>query len=246
MEGKGIVKRYLKMALKKIQYGRIIAANILIISCITHLVQLAIVGFEWHDIAAAVIGGLYGVLGILLLLYKDYKLLTFIGIVYPFIGGTLGFVRLITIEIGQNGTINWFIVWHLIADGIIVPTLFYYYISFTNLNRKDKLSFLTVILLSIIGILHILQIYYEITLENIMQAIFGILYIEFALLLQFKDDRKEFQIAAIYLTIIGAIFGLFLFYFIFNPFLIFFVIIDIIIVYLRIIIYKKYYKVSGK
>lgn len=230
------------MKLKSLQNLRILAGLVLISSCITHLVQLMIVGFEWHDIAAAVIGGLYGVLGILLLIYKDNKTLTFIGIVFPFIGGTLGFVRLITIEIGQVGTINWFIVWHIIADGIIVPSLFYYYISFTQMNRMGKLSFFTVILFCITGIMQILQLYYAISLENIVQAIFGILYIEIALLLQFNDDIKEVQGIAIVLPVIRAILGLFLSYLIFNPFLIFFLIVDIIIIHLRIYIYQKYYR----
>jgi len=230
------------MELKSLQNLRILAGVVLISSCITHLVQLAIVGFEWHDIAAAVIGGLYGLLGGLLLIYQNKKLLTFIGIIFPFIGGTLGFVRLVSIEIGQTGAINWFIVWHLIADGIIVPSLFYYYISFTKMNRKEKLSFFTVVLLCITGIMHILQIYYGVSLENIGQAIFGILYIILGILLHFKDEVKIVHVIAIDLPIIGAILGLILFFFVYNPFLIFFLIVDILVIYLRIHIYQTYYR----
>jgi hypothetical protein len=231
------------MEAKTTQKLRYLAGIVLIISSITHLVQLALVGFEWHDIAAATIGGLYGLLGILLLLIEDNKPLTFTGIVFPFIGGTLGFVRLISIEIGVHGTINWFIVWHLIADAIIVPSLFCYYISFTDMNRKEKLSFLSVVLLFIMGIMHILQIYYGVYLENIGLTIFGILYITFAVLLQSKNDIKMFNEVAILLLLIGAILDLVLFYYIvLNPFLIFFLTVDLIIVYLLFHINQTYYK----
>lgn len=230
------------MEAKTIQKLRHLAGIVLIISSITHLLQLAVVGFEWDDIAAAIIGGLYGLLGILLLIFKDNKPLTFTGIVFPFIGGTLGFVRLVSIEIGLHGTINWFIVWHLIADAIIVPSLFYYYISFTEMDKKQKISFFTIVLLCITGIMHILQVYYGVSFENIGQAVFGSIYLLIGVLLTIKEDVKSVHVVAIDVPIIGAILGLILFFIIYNPFLIFFVIVDIIIVYMRIFIYQTYYK----
>lgn len=229
------------MELRNYQNLRIIAGVVLIASAITHILQLLVVGFEWHDIAAAVVGGLYGVLGILILIYKENKPLTFIGIIYPFIGGTLGLVRLISIEIGQYGTINWFIVWHLIADVIVVPSLFLYYISFTEMDKKNKLSFLSIVMFFITALIHILQLYYGVNLENIGQAIFGFIYIGIGILLWAKDEIKLVHILAIGIPIIGGILGLILFFFTFSPFLIFFLIVDIIIVYLRIHIYRTYY-----
>ncbi|TXT59373.1 MAG: conserved membrane protein of unknown function [Promethearchaeota archaeon] len=229
------------MELKNYQKLRIIAGILLIASAITHLGQLIVVGFEWHDLAAAIIGGLYGVLGILLLLYKENRPLTFIGIIYPFIGGTLGLVRLISIEIAQNGTINWFIVWHLIVDIIVVPSLFLYYISFTGMNGQNQLSFLTIVMFFITALIHILQIYYGINLENIGTTIFGFIYIGIAVLVWTKEESKRVHILAIDIPIIGGIIGLILFFFTYNPFLIFFLIVDILIVYLRIHIYKTYY-----
>jgi len=220
---------------------RIIAALLLIASAITHILQILIVGFEWHDIAAAIVGGLYGVLGILLLLFKENRPLSFIGIIYPFVGGTLGLVRLISIEILQNGTVNWFIVWHLVVDIIVVPSLFIYYISFTQMDRKNRLSFLTIVMLFISGVIHILQVYYGFNIQNIGQALFGVIYIGIGILLWTKEDIKKVHVIAIDVPIIGGILGLILFFFTFSPFLIFFLILDIIIVYLRINIYKTYY-----
>ena len=106
---------------------RNLAGVLLIASAITHVLQLFFVGFEWHDISAAIVGSLYGILGVLLLILKENKILLLICIIYPIIGGTLGLIRLITIEIGIHGEINWFIVWHVIADAIVVPCCIYVY-----------------------------------------------------------------------------------------------------------------------
>lgn len=93
---------------------------LLIASSITHVIQLFFVGFEWHDIGAAFIGSLYGILGILLIMYRTSKVITMIGILYPTFGGMLGLYRLINIEIAVHGTINWFIVWHVAVDIVVV------------------------------------------------------------------------------------------------------------------------------
>jgi len=105
-----------------------LAGLLLIASAITHILQIFWVGFEWHDIGAAIYGASYGIIGFLLILYKDNKTITLTGIIFPFIGGFLGLNRLITIEIAIYGEINWFIVWHVIADVIIVPICIYSYI----------------------------------------------------------------------------------------------------------------------
>jgi len=107
---------------------RNLAGILLTYSAITHVLQLFFVGFEWHDISAAIVGSLYGLLGLLLFILKENKILLLICIIYPSIGGTLGLIRLITIEIGIYGEINWFIVWHIIVDAIVVPCCIYVYI----------------------------------------------------------------------------------------------------------------------
>jgi hypothetical protein len=117
---------------------KIIAGLLLIASAVTHLLQLLWVGFEWHDIGAAIYGALYGALGILLILYKDNKLITIGGVILPTIGGLLGLYRLINIEIAIHGQINWFIVWHIIADLIVVPVCIYSYIHLRRQNGFNK------------------------------------------------------------------------------------------------------------
>ena len=118
---------------------KIVAGILLIISSITHVGQLVVVGFEWHDIGAAVFGVVYGILGISLIIisYKDVslnwkKVMTFGGIVLPLIGGLLGLNRLINIELKIHGEMNWFIVFHIIIDCIVIPICIY---SFLQLRK---------------------------------------------------------------------------------------------------------------
>ena len=118
---------------------KIVAGILLIISSITHVGQLVVVGFEWHDIGAAVFGVVYGILGISLIIisYKDIslkwkKVMTLGGIVLPLIGGLLGLNRLINIELKIHSEMNWFIVFHIIIDCIVIPICIY---SFLQLRK---------------------------------------------------------------------------------------------------------------
>ena len=111
---------------------KIVSGILLIISAITHIGQLLFVGFELHDIGAALYGSSYGVLGFLLILVscKDIsliwnKIITLVGVILPLVGGILGLNRLINIEIGIHGEINWFIVLHVIIDCIVIPSCLY-------------------------------------------------------------------------------------------------------------------------
>jgi len=111
---------------------KIIAGVLLIISAITHVIQLFVVGFEWHDIGAAFYGSTYGILGILLIVVSGRnlsimmkKLITLGGMIWPLIGGLLGLNRLINIELKIHGEINWFIIFHIIIDCIVIPICLY-------------------------------------------------------------------------------------------------------------------------
>jgi len=104
---------------------KILTGILLIISSITHVLQIFIVGFEWHDIFAAIYGASYSVIGILLIKYLENKLITFIGIVFPAVGGVMGLFRLFVIELALQGNINYFIIFHVIVDIIVVPICIY-------------------------------------------------------------------------------------------------------------------------
>ncbi len=107
---------------------RYISGILLIISAITHNVQLFVYGFAWHQITAALYGASYAVLGILLLKFKDNKIILLICIIIPAIGGTLGVLRFITI-LTEESVVNYFIIFHVIVDIIVVPSCIYLYLQ---------------------------------------------------------------------------------------------------------------------
>jgi len=107
---------------------RYISGILLIISAITHNVQLFVHGFAWHQITAALYGASYGVLGILLLKFKDNKIVLLLCIVLPAVGGTLGVLRFITMLTEEN-IVNYFIIFHVIVDIIVVPSCIYLYLQ---------------------------------------------------------------------------------------------------------------------
>ena len=83
---------------------RYVAGILLIISAITHNLQLFVHGFSSHQIGAALYGAIYGILGILLIKFKESKI------------------------------INYFIVFHVIVDIIVVPICIY---LFLKLRKKE-------------------------------------------------------------------------------------------------------------
>ena len=112
---------------------RYISGILLIISAITHNVQLFVHGFAWHQITAALYGASYAVLGILLLKFKDNKIVLLLCIVLPAVGGTLGVLRFITMLTEEN-VVNYFIIFHVIVDIIVVPSCIYLYLQ---LRKKE-------------------------------------------------------------------------------------------------------------
>lgn len=113
---------------------RYISGILLIISAITHNVQLFVYGFAWHQITAALYGVSYGVLGILLLKFTDNKIILIMCIIIPAIGGTLGILRFITI-LSEENVVNYFIIFHVIVDIIVIPSCIYLYLKLQE--KKD-------------------------------------------------------------------------------------------------------------
>jgi len=108
---------------------RIIAGTLLIISAITHNVQLLFYGTEEHQILAAMYGVAYGVLGVLLIIFRKSQILAILGGTVPIIGGILGIQRLIVYFILVSGEINFFIIFHVIVDIFVVPMCWYDFIK---------------------------------------------------------------------------------------------------------------------
>lgn len=112
-----------------------LAGILLIVSAITHVAQLFVYGFEGHVIGAALYGSTYLILGILLIKYPKNKLISVIGAVHPAIGGILGTNRLITYYIQATGDINYFIVFHVVVDIIVVSICIY---SLVKLRKQEQ------------------------------------------------------------------------------------------------------------
>ncbi|TXT60629.1 MAG: conserved membrane protein of unknown function [Promethearchaeota archaeon] len=99
----------------------LIAGILLIISGITHVSQIAVYGIEGHIIGAVLFGIIYFVLGILLIMLRDNKIVMLLGAILPSIGGILGVGRLILFYVLATGELNFFIIFHVIVDIIVVP-----------------------------------------------------------------------------------------------------------------------------
>ena len=119
--------------MEKDDKSRYIAGILLIISAFTHNIQLFVHGFSSHQIVAALYGAAYGVLGILIIKFKESKIILLIGIFFPTIGGILGAMRFMLMLTEEN-VINYFIIFHIIVDIIVVPICIY---LFLQLRKKE-------------------------------------------------------------------------------------------------------------
>jgi uncharacterized membrane protein HdeD (DUF308 family) len=103
---------------------RYFAGILLIASAITHTLQLFVFGFSSGQISAALYGAMYLVLGILLLKVKNSQILLILCIILPAVGGTLGIIRFIDM-LTHEDVFNYFIIFHVIVDIIVVPICIY-------------------------------------------------------------------------------------------------------------------------
>ncbi len=101
-----------------------LAGMLMIISSVTHVLQLRVYPLEHHVIGAAGFGIIYFFIGIFLL--RRDRLAFWFGAILPTIGGILGFYRFFWLHP------NPFTVFHLAIDLIVVP------ICIGHLRKKNK------------------------------------------------------------------------------------------------------------
>lgn len=89
------------------------AAMLLMISGVTHVIQLQVYGASSHVVGASLFGVAYFVIGFCLL--KPRRAALWWGAVLPSIGGVLGVLRFIALHA------NPFTVFHVLVDLIVVP-----------------------------------------------------------------------------------------------------------------------------
>ena len=95
-----------------------LAGILMLISSVTHVVQLQVYPLEHHVIGAAGFGVIYFFIGWFLLRHK--RMAAWFGAIVPTIGGVLGIARFFFLHI------NPFTVFHVAIDLVVVPICIYY------------------------------------------------------------------------------------------------------------------------
>ncbi|MFW9834858.1 MAG: hypothetical protein ACFFEK_12740 [Candidatus Thorarchaeota archaeon] len=103
---------------------RLLASGLLIISAVTHTLQVFVYGEAGYNIGAAVYGAMYLFLGIGLIRYLDKRGLVALCVILPLIGGVGGVIRFLFIH---THTANYFIILHVLIDLVVVPVSLYLY-----------------------------------------------------------------------------------------------------------------------
>jgi len=101
-----------------------LSGMLMLISSVTHVVQLQVYPLEHHVIGAAGFGVIYFFIGLFLLRKK--RLAYWFGAILPSIGGILGVYRFVFLHP------NPFTVFHVLIDLIVVPVCIY------HLKQKNK------------------------------------------------------------------------------------------------------------
>ncbi len=105
---------------------RMLSGALLVISAVTHVLQLFVYGAEGHVIGAAAFGILYLFIGLLIILDKRWAL--WLGATVPAIGGVLGILRFIFRQATP------FIIFHVLIDLVVVPVCVRLLVKY----RKEK------------------------------------------------------------------------------------------------------------
>ena len=103
---------------------RLLAGGLLIISALTHTIQVFVYGGVWHNVGAAVYGAMYLFLGIGLIRYLDTRGLVALCCILPLIGGVGGVIRFLFLH---TEVANYFIILHVLIDIVVVPVSIYLY-----------------------------------------------------------------------------------------------------------------------
>ncbi len=111
---------------------RLTAGILLLISAVTHVLQLFVYGTAGHVIGAAAFGVLYLIIGIFLILDKKWAL--WLGATLPAVGGVLGIARFIFRQSTP------FIIFHVLVDLIVVPLCIYLLVQYRK-GKKGQMQF---------------------------------------------------------------------------------------------------------
>lgn len=109
--------------------ARLLAASLMGVSAVTHLVQLILMNFKADVLVAGLgFGLIYAVIAIGL--FKNLKVFYYIGAILPTIGGVLGIIRYLFVRP------NWFSLFNVCVDIIVVPSCIYLIVKMKS-AKKD-------------------------------------------------------------------------------------------------------------
>lgn len=94
-----------------------LAGMLMLVSSVTHVVQLQVYPLEHHVIGAAAFGIIYFFIGLFLL--RCNRLALWLGAIIPSIGGILGVYRFLFLHP------NPFTIFHVLIDLVVVPICIY-------------------------------------------------------------------------------------------------------------------------
>ena len=111
---------------------RRIAGMLMIISSVTHVLQLFVYPLEHHVLGAAAFGIIYFFIGLFLL--RRNLVAIWLGAILPSLGGILGIYRFFWLHP------NPFTIFHVAIDLIVVPICIYHLLIYFRTRSKDFLS----------------------------------------------------------------------------------------------------------
>ncbi len=217
---------------------------VVIILGVTHIilaVLLAQLGYYRESIVPAVYGFIFlpGGLSFFMVSIKGKlsikKLIINTSCILLLMGGLSNLIQLLTVNVGPQIFIQVLFLLHIVLCCITLPITFSRYVVIENLDRREKLSYFSIVLLRGSGIFHILQpVIYTPTLETQGMFVFGVLYLLITVFLIRRKERRVFQLIGFILPIIGAILGVGVLFMNPTPYVIVFIIFDVLISPIRL------------
>jgi len=228
----------------------LVGGLVVVILGITHIilaVLLGQLGYYRESIIPAVYGCIFlpGGLAFFAVSLKGKlrikKLIINTSCILLLMGGISNLILLITMNIGPQPFIQILFLLHIVLCCLTLPITFLRYVVLENLDRREKLSYFSIVLLRGSGIFHILQpVIYTPTLETQGMFVFGVLYLLITVLLIRRKEKKGVQLIGFILPIIGLILGIGVLFMNPTPYVIVFVIFDVVISPIRLYYIKTH------
>jgi hypothetical protein len=230
------------MGIDKLDKLGLIGGLLSIVLGVTNLIQLLIIGTS--DPKAVALFGIYGLLFLiggpvfLVLCIKDMnRPMMLIGEASTilFLMCPISNFIYITENSGLDAVLLSLSIINSILCIIALPFSFIRHTNLEDMDRREKISHVSLVLLRGSGIFHLLQpLLYGGSLETLGMLIFGIIYLTISALLVRRKNVNRVQWLGLIIPIIGAVLGIGLLFMSPTPYVIVFIIFDLIISPIRL------------